>query len=145
MKKDKNFPTLLCTLPEFSFVIGVIFNSFIGNKKCRNAYLSSIPAQYPERDLNPHKHYCLLDFKSIPISFQTCKSSFSNLHFEANHDISAPHFRTFSALYFSQVFIRIFNQKNLKMDVGLTFGREVHVNRNVTDLESSNYSFTDEL
>ena len=132
MKKNRIFRTLFRTLTEIISAPCILFDSFSEKRKCRNAYLTSIPALYPGRDFNPHKHFCLLDFKSIPISFQTCKSSFSNLHFEANHDISAPHFRTFSALYFSKVFIRILNHKILKMDIGLTFGREGYVNRIVT-------------
>jgi hypothetical protein len=67
--------------------------------------------KYPGRDLNPHardEHRILSPayFPEIPV-----KPEHSLLHFDAKCDISAPYFRTPSALRF----LKIVLEKGLKM------------------------------
>ena len=94
MKRIEIFRTLFPHLDEI-FSSSCVLQSFLGKKrKCRNAYLSSISAQYPGRDLNPHardEHRILSPdiFPEISV-----KSALSLLHFKAKRDISAPYFRT---------------------------------------------------
>ena len=72
-------------------------------KKCRKAYVSSISALYPGRDLNPHardEHRILSPnhFPEIPV-----KSELSALHFKAKCDISALKFRPSPTFYFLRI------------------------------------------
>ena len=58
-------------------------------KKCRNAYLSSIPASYPGRELNPHGRYGHRILSPAITSCISTESRFWQLHFDAKSCLSA--------------------------------------------------------
>ena len=94
MQRIENFRTLFPHIRQYFGSSSGFQCSLEEIKKCRNAYLSSISAEYPERELNPHarnEHRILSpnNFPEIPV-----ESAISFLHFHAKRNISAPHFRT---------------------------------------------------
>ena len=103
MKKIEIFRTLFPHLVKI-FPASCGLKRFIHEiKKCRNAYLSSISAKYPERDLNPHSRngHRILSPDNFPETI--VKSELSMLHFDAKCNISALFFRTSSVLHFLKI------------------------------------------